>query len=274
MIDLSRVLITGGKSMISSSIRFGIKMPLEELDVTKSEEINEICNKINPSAIIALSSLDLRLCEDNPFEAYKVNVLGIYNLALEAKKRDIPLVMISTGAIFNGNLNDIFKEEDLPCPQNIYGQTKYLAEIIVKNILTKYLILRTGWIYGATNSSRLNFIDKMITSAKNNEEIQATTDQVGSPTYILDFAKELEELLKTEKTGTYHLVNKGKASAHEIAKHIIKTLNSKSKLNSIQVSDLPKKIKRSASEALESDFMNLRNWQAALEDYLSTLQIK
>ena len=89
-------------------------MPLEELDVTKSEEINEICNKINPSAIIALSSLDLRLCEDNPFEAYKVNVLGIYNLALEAKKRDIPLVMISTGAIFNGNLNDIFKEEDLP----------------------------------------------------------------------------------------------------------------------------------------------------------------
>lgn len=273
MADLNKILITGSEGVIGSSLNFGIKKSHQELDVTKKEEIKKVCEELNPSGILCLSSIDLRKCEENPLHAYNVNVFGVYNLAKEAKKRKIPLVLLSTGAVFSGGAEDSFSEESIPNPLNIYGQTKYLAEIIILGSSDKNLIVRTGWVFGADkNSKKKNIFDKMLDSAVEGREIKATYDQYGSPVYIKDLISELKKLISKDYSGIYHIINFGRVSAADFIETATSYLKNKPKINKVSVSEFISTIKRSPSEYLVSKKIKLRTWQEALKDYLYSIK--
>mgnify|MGYP001619704297 CR=1 FL=1 len=267
MTDLNKVLVTGAGGMLAQDISFGVKLSHAELDVTDVSQIANICNKVNPSAILCLSSIDIRACEQKPLEAYRVNVLGPYNLTQEARKRNIPMILISTGAVFSGDVEAMFTPSDTPNPVNIYGQTKYLAELMVKSLTNNCLIVRTGWLFGAAQKKGFTaFIDKTMEAASKGGEIRATNSHYGSPTYMGDFQATLASLIKDRATGVIHLVNSGRASAADVAQHIIDSSKSRSLLvrTILSENEIPK---RSKSEAL-SQTVTLRIWQAALDEYL------
>lgn len=273
MTDLSNLIISGGHGMIGAHLDFGIKPSKEEFDVTNPKNIEEQCKKYNPSGILCLSSIDLRKCEENPFNANGVNVLGVYNLAKEAKKRKIPLILISTGAVFSGESKDYFSEESIPNPVNIYGQTKYLAEIIVLNSSNKNLVIRTGWVFGANKDSKKKGIfDKMLDLAIEGKDIKATYDQYGSPIYIKDLTSEFKKLISKNYSGIYHLVNSGRASALDFIEEAVNYLDNKPKINKLSVAEFISNIKRSPSECLISKKIKLRSWQEALKDYLYSIE--
>lgn len=267
MVDLSRILVTGADGMIGQSIQFGIKKNHSELDILNVNEIKKICNLINPSAILCLSSLNLATCEKSPIEAYNVNVIGVYNLAQEAKKRQIPIAIISSGAVFNGDKEKIFNEEDIPNPINIYGQTKYLAEIIVQNITEKHIIIRTGWLFGF-QSTKKSSLDKILNSIRENIHVQVNSIQYGSPTYLPDFILSLKEILQSDNYGIIHISNNGYASAEDFTQEAIHYLKSSSNITILPISNIniPK---RSNSEVLSSDKIKLRSWKEALHEYLN-----
>ncbi|MFC1685691.1 SDR family oxidoreductase [Nanoarchaeota archaeon] len=270
MVDLSRILITGSEGVIGSQLDFGVKKSHRELDVTNSKNIKKVCDEINPSGILCLSSKDIRSCEKNPSQAHEVNVNGVINLAKEAAKRNIPIILLSTGAIFNGPVNKSFNEEDTPQPQNIYGQTKYLAEKSLPIITPNYLIIRTGWIFGTNNSKKIDFIKRMINSLEKGEEVKVVTDQTGSPTYLPDFIDKMKELIQNGFKGIFHVVNRGIATPEDILNEIIsiKGINSKSKIIKNKLSQ-QEGILRSHSEALTSKKVSLRSWKEALKEYFN-----
>ncbi|MBI3334490.1 NAD(P)-dependent oxidoreductase [Candidatus Pacearchaeota archaeon] len=269
MTELAKTLIIGAQGRIGSMIPWGIKLSRLELDVTKPEQIARICAEKKPSAILCLSSLDLRKSEQNPLEAYKVNVLGVYHAAQEAQKRNIPCIIISSGAVFNGESEQEFTEESTPNPQNIYGQTKYIAELMVRSICPKHLIIRTGWLYGFRENP--SFIDKMIQMAREGKEIKATYDQKGSPIYLSDFMQALEELIRTDASGTYHLVNAGGTSAVELMHEVLSLTKSTSLLHEVTMQELNSQgPARSASEVLSSTRYPMRHWRDALRSYLAS----
>lgn len=255
--------------MVGESLNFGIKLTHNNLDVTNKEQIRQVCGLYNPSAILCLSSLNLQQCEKDPFNAYKVNVLGVYALTLEALQRRIPIIIISSSAIFNGPPTKSFNEYDTPDPLNIYGQTKYLSEIIVQGFTQNHLIIRTGWLFGGKSSKKIGAIDRMIHNVQEDKEVFATTDHYGSPTYMLDFIKKLEELIQSDSKGIFHVINDGSASAAEFISEVVKYFNSQTKLKIISIKDHQnEKIKRSQSEILISKKINLRHWKEALKEYL------
>ena len=269
MVDLNKILIAGGHGMIGSHLDFGIKPSKAEFDVTNSKNISEKCKQYNPSGILCLSSINLRDSEQNPLEAYKVNTLGVYNLAKEAKKRKIPLILLSTGAVFSGRAEDSFSEENIPNPKNIYGQTKYLAEIITLENSKKNLVVRTGWVFGANKDSKKKGIfDKMLDLAIEGKEIKATYDQYGSPIYMKDLTSELKKLISNNHSGIYHLTNDGRASALDFIEEAVTYLGNKPKINKLSVTEFVSTLKRSPSECLVSKKIKLRSWQEALKDYL------
>lgn len=269
MIDLSRLLVTGGYGMVGQALPFGIKTSHHEIDVLDKDRIRAFCDRVNPSGILCLSSVNLRNSEKNPMQAYAVNVFGVYNLACEALRREIPIILVSSGTVFQGPLESLFSEDDLPNPKNIYGQTKYLAEILVRSVTDNYLILRTGWLFGG--KTKTSPVDKMIGLVKNSEEITATIDQKGSPTYLLDFVEKMKELIDADARGLIHVVNEGAASAADVTQEIIAYVKSEPKLHLVKMSDLTGQPPRSASEVLFSKKIKLRHWKEALKDYLNSL---
>mgnify|MGYP001587682242 CR=1 FL=1 len=271
MIDISKLLIIGGDSAIAQEINFGIKISRKELDVTNINQIEQAFSKYNPSAVLCLASIDLGTSEKNPSLAFQINVVGLYNVAIQTKKRSIPLIIISSGAIFNGPITKIFSEKDIPQPLNIYGQTKYLAELILSQITANHLIIRTGWIFGLTHKKNgfTRFIDNLLNS-KDTTKISATQDTVGSPTHILDFIKYLKDAIINNRKGIIHIVNSGIASANDVAKETINILKSKRPIESTISQLVPGQPLRSKSEALISNSIKMRSWQDVLKDHIKS----
>ena len=272
MVDISRMLITGGESSIARELPFGIKLSHKELDVTDEKSIERAFVKYSPSAVLCLASMDLALCEKDPLTAYNVNVLGVYNIARQATKQKIPIVMISSGAIFNGEVSKKFSEQSIPNPINIYGQTKYFAEIMLREMTQDYLIIRTGWIFGLKNKPNgfSKFVDKLISTRDEKTIIKATNDQFGSPTYIVDFAEKLQEFIRSNTRGIVHIVNEGSASASDIAQEIKLQTKNNFSLEKVITQIIPGNASRSKSEALLSDKLRMRSWQEAIGEYIKS----
>ncbi|MBS3082062.1 NAD(P)-dependent oxidoreductase [Candidatus Pacearchaeota archaeon] len=272
MTDTSKALIIGGESAIAQELPFGIKVSHKELDVMNISQIEQVLSKYKPSTVICLASIDLPTSQKNPSLAYAINVVGLCNVATQATKMQIPIVMISTGAIFNGPITKVFSEQDTPHPLNVYGQTKYLAELLLRQMTPNHLIIRTGWLFGLNHKKNgfTRFIDNLLNTIDNGNVIKVTQDQIGSPTYIRDFSIKLKELIESNAQGTIHVVNKGIASAFDIAQEALKITSKKTPIEVVSTKDISGAAARSKSEALESK-ITLRSWQEALNSYYSEI---
>ena len=267
MANLSRVLIIGGAGRIGSALNFGIKLTHSDIDVTNIDSVKSAFDRHSPSAVLSLASLDIRKCEERPIEAYKVNVLGIYNVVQEAAKRGIPVILISSGSIFNTLQPST--EKNHPDPQNIYAQTKYLAELFVLE-QKKNLVIRTGWLFGQTPKGNIGFLEKMLQSTRLNEPVTVTTDHMGSPVYFPDFLVELRNLISSDASGIYHIANANTASAADFIHLAVSLLESKSPVKEVLLRDMPPGPKRSPCEALVSEKKQMRPWQEALQEYINS----
>lgn len=270
---LDRILVTGSKGLIARNLSFGIKLSRADLDVTDSSAVRKTVEAVRPSAILSLASYDLRGSEEDPFSAYNTNVTGSCNLAKEAARLNIPIVMVSSGAVFNGSFDAFFTESAIPAPLHHYGLSKFLAEQFIAQIAPRHLIVRTGWIFGGKGAHHQNFIDTAIERVRQGEEITASNNQRGSPTYLAHFMQRFEEAIKNEEQGVLHIVNSGAATALDIAELILKETGARSKIIAAQQGAIST-IKRSPSEVLVSDKCILPGWQDALREYLAAIGLK
>jgi len=268
-----RILITGGSGMVGKNISFGVKPSSKELDITNYSDIENAIKKYKPEAILHLAAfIDMQKSEEDPLHAYEVNVLGTFNVAKACRKYKIYLTYLSTCAVFNGKKALPYVESDKTDPLNVYGKTKLAGEMIINDLVKESLIIRTGWLFGVNPNEDKKFVGKTILKFKNAERVVATSDRIGSPTYINDLVSTLEKLINQKKIGLLHVVNDGTASYLEIAKAIKKLGNFSGKLKGVKASDIePKELKRGKMEGLNSEKIKLRSWQDALEDYFSTI---
>lgn len=266
MADLNKVLIIGGEGTIGKELNFGIKTARNEVDITEEDSIRKAIKKYSPSAILNLVSVNLRISEQDPLLATKINVQGMMNACTVAKEHNLPLILISSGTVFNGSKEEIFDEDASPSPKNTYGLTKFLAEKIVINY-KKGIVIRTGWLFGFTQ--KMNFFNSIYDKAKKNEELSVTYDQYGSFTRVSDFIVELKQVIKNDEFGIKHVVNEDSASAFDFTKELVFLLKSKSNIIKKSISEEEKTgLKRSKSEVLTSKKIKMRGWKIALKELI------
>jgi dTDP-4-dehydrorhamnose reductase len=271
--DLNRVLVTGGAGMIGRALPWGVKCSREELDVRDLKRATEMVQKHSPSAILHLANLDIRTSQADALKANETNVIGSYNMALVARQAHIPLIFVSSGAIFSGKKGESHDELSEPNPCNVYGQGKQLAEIIVRETLDDHLIVRTGWIFGGNQAHRKKFVEIALGKAKRHEPIDAAVDQWGSPTSVFDFCEELARLLKASTRGLIHVANAGSASPADIAEEIIKATGSRSKIHRVKRDKIStQEPPRAECEVLVSRHIGLRSWRESLNAYIESRQ--
>jgi dTDP-4-dehydrorhamnose reductase len=266
--DFSKVLVTGASGMVGSYVDFGIKTDHRSLNITDLGEVLKICEFHKPDVILHLAAeTDVDRCERDPEDAYAVNSIGTYNMAVAAKNLGAKMVYVSTAGVFDGEKKEPYTEDDEPNPQNYYGRSKYVGELVVKGMLKDYIIARAGWMFGGGPEKDQKFVAKIIKQL-DQPEIKAVNDKIGSPTYAKDLINGIKKLLLAGKTGTYHLSDTGVCSRYDVATEIVKVLRPGVKVLSVDSSAFKLDAVRVYSEAMVSRENLTRPWQDALDEYL------
>ncbi|MDD1504947.1 dTDP-4-dehydrorhamnose reductase [Lysinibacillus sp. CNPSo 3705] len=245
----------------------------QELDISNIEQVTTICNNVQPDIIInAAAYTNVDGAETNRELAFQVNATGQRNLAVAAEKIGAKICYISTDYVFNGQADSPYNEYMNVEPLGVYGQSKYAGEFLTQTLSTKYFIVRTAWVYGEFGP---NFVKTMLKLAEEKTEIGVVHDQIGSPTYTVDLAEFLIELVQTEKYGIYHCTNNGTCSWYEFAKAIFNIANKNVIVNPLTSEQFPRPAKRPAYSVLGdlalkiNGFTPRRHWKAALYEYIN-----
>lgn len=274
-----RILITGGDGMLGTDLREVLKSEdliltnHESLDITDRNQVMEKIKEYKPEIVINCAAMtDVDGCESKRDSAYKLNAEGPKNLALACREIDGTLVQISTDYVFKGNKNKPLVEDDELGPISIYGKSKLRGEENVEDILDKYFIIRTAWLYGKNGP---NFIEKMLELAKTHNSLTVVNDQKGSPTFTKDLSKGIYELIKSNKYGIYHITNSGSTTWYEFAKLIFKKKEININVMPVTSEEFAAPAPRPHYSVLSHDkwknngFEELRNYEDALDEYLN-----
>jgi len=281
-----KVLITGSNGMLGSNL---VKLlPYETigftsktLDVTDSKKCVDIIENEKPNIIIHTAAYtNVEDCEVNKEKSYKINTIGTQNLVNCCIDKDILFIYISSTGVY-GKLKDSepYTEFDYVNPTTIHHKSKYEAEKVVQNHLLKYLILRTGWLFGGDKSHDKNFVYKRYLEGLKNNEMYSDNSQIGNPTYIQDLVKQIEILIENKQYGIFNCVNDAiKISRYDYVKKIIELFGVEC---SVQIA--PKGIFNriapvSTNESAINYKLNLlnlnimNNWEYSLEKYILSLK--
>lgn len=235
-----------------------------------------VIKKIRPDVIINTAAFHKTdECEKEPLKTFSVNALGARNVAIISKEIDSSVVFISTDYVFDGSKNDSYTEKDTPCPLNTYGISKLAAEFFIRQN-PKHYIIRIASVFGVAGASGKggNFVETMITKAKNNETISVVDDIWMSPTYTKDAALIIKGILEYNLPfGIYHATNKGHCSWYEFAKEIFRILGLNPTLKPVKADPNYGLAIRPRFSALRStklsDYkLGSRKWKEALHAYL------
>jgi len=182
--------------------------PYVRLDITDPEAVKEMIAEIRPDAIIhcaAWTAVDAAEDEENQVKVDAINHLGTQYIAEAAKAVDAKMVYTSTDYVFDGKGERPWEPDDkCYAPLNVYGRSKLDGELAVSSILEKYFIVRIAWVFGLNGK---NFIRTMINVGKTHDTVRVVNDQIGTPTYTLDLARLLADMIETDKYGYYHATN-------------------------------------------------------------------
>jgi dTDP-4-dehydrorhamnose reductase len=225
--------------------------PETEADILNKDAIRKIFDTYQPAWCIncaAYTAVDK--AEDDIEMARKINKTGVENIGSFCLEYDATLIHISTDFVFKGDVSTPLVETDVTEPISIYGLTKLEGEKAVTDILTKYYILRTSWLYSEYGN---NFVKTMLKLGSERDELKIIADQAGTPTYAMDLASSICWIIIKEigAYGTYHFSNEGIASWYDFAKAIFEI--SKTEVNAIPIktSEYPTRAVRPAYSVLD-----------------------
>lgn len=276
-----KILITGANGMLGHALKKTLRpknklilTDIDNMDITKIKQVSDFFEKTKPELVIHTAAYtDVDGAETNKMLAFKINRDGTRNIALSAKKLDIPIVYISTDYVFGGGKRKPYDENDRPNPLSIYGQSKLAGEQEIKKITAKYYLARSAWLYGPGGE---NFVLTILRLAHELDELKIVNDQKGSPTYTFDLAKGIKKLIGAKKFGTYHLTNSSSCTWYQFAKKILKIKRIKKRVVPITSSELNRPAKRPVYSVLNNQKakkigINFKPWHRALNQYLKTV---
>ena len=230
-----------------------------DVDISDENAVMKIVKRERPSVLInAAAYTDVDGCEDNRDHAFAVNGSGPGYIAAACSEVGAIMVHYSTDYIFDGKKPE-YREDDPPNPLNIYGESKLRGEVLIRNNMEDYRIIRTSWLFGSHGK---NFVDTILALSRQMPVVRVVNDQVGKPTYTIDLACKTPEIILLEP-GIYHITNEGHCSWYEFASAFIP--------NAVACStaEFPRKAKRPANSILKNSKTSpLRSWKEAVTEYV------
>ena len=274
---MKKIWITGAEGHIGTALLDlleGVEYQLlptdiEEVDITKIDEVTQFVHVNRPDVVINCAGLtDVQECENNVDEAYRVNAIGVRNVALAANEVNAKVIQISTDDVFDKESRVPYNEFDNVHPRTIYGKSKEAGEKILTQLLNRFVIIRSSWIYGIGR----DFVDEVLRNVGQGKTMEVPNNQYAAPTSAKELAKVIRYFIDNEEYGLYHVVCPGCCSRYEFARTILEYSGKAGELDLYPV--VIEDSARPTYSVLDNMMLRLtgieepKDWKAALKEYL------
>lgn len=259
-----KILLLGSKGMLGSDCmsvlgqNYDILSPdKKELDIVSWDKVIDRMHHMHPEIVLNCAAItDMDVCEESKqsFMVKKVNVEGPRNIAQASARYDCKVVHISSDKVFNGEkaVPQPYFEDDTMDPLSVYGRSKMDSETAVRENASDYMIVRSGWLYGAEGENFVKSLLSDVFGKKKSRKLKVAKDQFGSPTWSYRLAQQIQELIRADGKGTFHATAEGYCSRLEYARFIVKKLGLKVSLEPCSLSECRRKAKRPVNGILEN----------------------
>ena len=228
-----KILITGANGQVGTALQlqgenesFFNVIPLDKskLDITDSEQINELLAQHLPDYVINCAAFDhIDEAEHKSETCYAVNTEGVEKLALACGDLNIPMFHLSTDYVFDGHYASGYTEDDEVAPLGVYADSKWQGEERLRQLLPKHIILRVSWLFSEQGN---NFVLRTLEAARQSKVLEAVSDRRGCPTSAADVARVILAMLKqihngADAWGTYHYCGAEITNRYDFCKEIL-----------------------------------------------------
>ena len=274
---MKKIWITGAEGHIGTALidlLEGVEYQLlptdiNEVDITKIDEVTQFVHVNRPDVVINCAGLtDVQECENNVDEAYRVNAIGVRNVALAANEVNAKVIQISTDDVFDKESRIPYNEFDNVHPRTIYGKSKEAGEKILTQLLNRFVIIRSSWIYGIGR----DFVDEVLRNVGQGKTMEVPNNQYAAPTSAKELAKVIRYFIDNEEYGLYHVVCPGSCSRYEFARTILEYSGKAGELDLYPV--VIEDSARPTYSVLDNMMLRLtvieepKEWKTALKEYL------
>ena len=223
-----------------------------QADAQELEKITQLILEWWPDVIVNCAAISSPVEVDaNPKLAEKINVALPRHLSQLSTHLGARFLHISTDMVFDGQSQEPYRSTDMPCPQNLYGQTKLMAEReILKHHSADPVILRIPILMGNSPSGKRSVHEKLFAALERGETPELYRDEIRQPCSASNVAEVMLELSeRRDLSGIFHWAGAEKLSRFEMAQRILDHFNKP--LDSIRAIDMDK------NEALKKRPRNL-----------------
>lgn len=275
---MKRIWITGADGHIGSALTklldskeyYLCLTDLSDCDITDIDQVKQFVRINHPDVVVNCAGLtDVQECETNPDLAYKVNAIGVRNIALAANSIHAKVIQMSTDDVFGLDASKPYNEFDDIHPVTAYGKSKAAGEKMLSQFSDRFVIIRSSWIYGIGR----DFVDTVLVAAEKGGVLKVPNNRYASPTSASELAKVITYFIENDEYGLYHVVCPGGCSRYDFARAILEYSGKTDKLELYPI--LSDNTNHPAYSALDNMMLRLSGieepveWRAALKTYLS-----
>ena len=271
-----RILITGAQGQLGHALQQAlagkdlILKDLPDFDLTQADCEFQIVTA-SPSVILHVGAYtNVDAAEQEPDRVMAVNMQGTIYVARAAATLNARFIYVSTDYVFDGTQTTPYREEDLPHPINVYGESKWAGEIAALAGCPNTLVVRTSWLYGHAGS---NFVKTIMKLASEKPFLEVVGDQRGCPTNADDLALAFKDLITSDLRGVCHVTNGGDCTWHEFAETIIALMRRSTPVRSITTEQMGRRARRPSYSVLAPGRLStvralLPHWEDALARFM------
>lgn len=225
------------------------------LDITSADDIRQMVRQNQVKCVIncaAWTNVDAAETAGDIVERLNATAPGY--LAEAMAEVSGLLVHVSTDYVFGAEpYNTPCREDQQGTPTGVYGQTKLHGEQLIKRSGADHIIIRTAWLYSEFGH---NFVKTMMGLTASKPRLNVVFDQCGTPTYALDLAAAIFDIVENRKyvghSGVYHYSNEGVCSWYDFAVNIARLAgNTDCDIRPCHSDEFPSPVKRPAYSVLD-----------------------
>lgn len=199
-----------------------------QIEGSENAQLTSLCLELWPDVIVNCAAISNPADVDaNPQLAEKINVALPRHLAQIATHLGARFLHISTDMVFDGHVEDPYRSTDMPCPANLYGQTKLMAEReVLEHNTEDPIVLRIPILMGRSPSGQRSVHEKLLASIARGERPKLFCDEIRQPCSAQNVAEVLLELSeRRDLHGLFHWAGSETLSRFEMGQRILRHFN-------------------------------------------------